>query len=146
MRQTENKTSNNSPQEGVRKGVRGRHTYGELEEIRMKMTNEIEEMEEENKLIEEGLKYIKFDEWDGLDDITRIALKIRLEQFANFVLEKYKEKVKNIDKSKVDELEEELKIINKMNDFDKAHTVTDIILLAKDNSVTRIHLEDDQYD
>jgi len=41
-------------------------------------------------------------------------------------------------------MEEELKIINEMNDFDKEHLVTDILLLGKDNSVKRIKVRENE--
>jgi len=42
------------------------------------------------------------------------------------------------------EMQKELKIINEMNDFDKEHTVTDILLLGKDNSIERIKVRENE--
>lgn len=46
--------------------------------------------EEEDKLIEQGLKHIKFDEWK-MDEIEKISLKVRFIQFGNFIIGKLKE-------------------------------------------------------
>ena len=59
-----------------------------------KMNEEIIEMLKEDEIIEEGLAYIKFEEWK-MDELEKKILRVRFMQFGKFILEKYKKIKKN---------------------------------------------------
>jgi len=59
----------------------------ELKGERKKMSKEIKDMMREDEIINEGLNYIKFDEWQ-MDEIEKAGLKIRFIQYGKFILEK----------------------------------------------------------
>jgi len=93
------------------------------------MNEKIRKMEEENKLIEQGLEHIKFDEWE-IDETEKMSLKVRFIQFGNFIIEKLKE-AKKMSKERInwDKIEKDIQDIRKdpnamkaLKEFIKYHT------------------------
>jgi len=93
------------------------------------MNEKIRKMEEENKLIEQGLEHIKFDEWE-IDETEKMSLKVRFIQFGNFIIEKLKE-AKKMSKERInwDKIEKDIQDIRRdpnamkaLKEFIKYHT------------------------